>query len=125
MRQRRFSDEPLVGILQEQAAGERPGVLGRRHGISAQTRDRWNQKDDGWERHEGRRLKALAEENARLKRLGAEQALANHALHALLRKNWCGPLSGGRRWSPPRRGSGSPQGRRRGRRSPPPSAPTG
>jgi len=62
--------------------------LCRRHGISEQTLYRWKQKDDGLERNEVRRLQALAEENARLKRLVAAQALDNQALKALLRKNW-------------------------------------
>lgn len=88
MRKSRFTDEQIVGILKEHAAGERPSVLCRRHGISEQTLYRWKQKYDGLERNEVRRLKALEEENARLKRLVAEQALDNQALQALLRKNW-------------------------------------
>ncbi len=88
MRKSRFSDEQIVGILQEHAAGERPGPLCRRHGISEQTLYRWKQKDDGLERNEVTRLKALEEENARLKRLVAAQALDNQALKELLRKNW-------------------------------------
>ena len=87
MRTSRFSAEQIVGILKEHAAGERTGVLCRRHGISEQTRYRWKQKYDGLERNEVNRLKALAEENARLKRLVADQALDNQALKALLRKN--------------------------------------
>ena len=88
MRTSRFSDEQIVAILSEHAAGERPGALCRRHGISEQTLYRWKQKYDGLERKEVSRLKALAEENARLKRLVAEQALDNQALKELLRKNW-------------------------------------
>ena len=89
MRRSRFSEEQIVGILQEHAAGqERTGVLCRRHGISEQTLYRWKQKYDGLEGKEVRRLKALEEENARLKRLVAEQALDNQALKELLRKNW-------------------------------------
>ena len=41
MRKRRFSDEQIVGILTAHAAGERPQVLCRRHGISEQTLYRW------------------------------------------------------------------------------------
>lgn len=88
MRKSRFSDEQIVGILTEHAAGEAAGALCRRHGISQQTLYRWKQKYDGLERKEVKRLKALEEENARLKRLVAEQALDNQALKELLRKNW-------------------------------------
>jgi putative transposase len=88
MRKSRFSDEQIVGILKEHAAGEGAGVLCRRHGISEQTLYRWKQKYDGLERNEVRRLKVLEEENARLKRLVAEQALEAQALKELLRKNW-------------------------------------
>jgi putative transposase len=88
MRKSRFSDEQIVGILKEHAAGEATGSLCRRHGISQQTLYRWKQKYDGLERTDVRRLKALEEENARLKRLVAEQALDNQALKELLRKNW-------------------------------------
>jgi putative transposase len=88
MRKSRFSDEQIVGILNEHAAGEATSALCRRHGISQQTFYRWKQKYDGLEGQEVRRLKALEEENARLKRLVAEQALDNQALKELLRKNW-------------------------------------
>ena len=88
MRKSQFSDEQIVGILKEHAAGEATGILCRRHGISQQTLYRWKQKYDGLERNDVKRLKALEEENARLKRLVAEQALDNQALKELLRKNW-------------------------------------
>jgi putative transposase len=88
MRKSRFSQEQIVGILKEHAAGEATGTLCRRHGISQQTLYRWKQKYDGLEGKELKRLKVLEEENARLKRLVAEQALDNQALKELLRKNW-------------------------------------
>ena len=88
MRKSRFSEEQIVGILKEHAAGEATGTVCRRHGISQQTLYRWKQKYDGLEGKELKRLKALEEENARLKRLVAEQALDNQALKELLRKNW-------------------------------------
>ena len=88
MRKSRFSEEQIVGILNEHGAGESTGTLCRRHGISQQTLYRWKAKYDGLDRNELTRLKALQEENVRLKRLVAEQALDNQALKELLRKNW-------------------------------------
>jgi len=87
MRRSRFSAEQIVGILKEHEAGAGLADLCPRHGISQQTVYRWRQKYGGLERAEATRLKALADENARLKRLVAEQALDLQALRDLLRKN--------------------------------------
>ena len=87
MRTSRFSAEQIVGILKEHETGSGMADLGRRHGISQQTFYRWRQKYGGLERNEAGRLKALEDENARLKRLVAEQALDLQALRDLLRKN--------------------------------------
>jgi putative transposase len=87
MRTSRFSAEQIVGVLKEHEAGAGMAELCRRHGISQQTFYRWRQKYGGLERSEAARLKALADENARLKRLVAEQALDLQALRDLLRKN--------------------------------------
>lgn len=87
MRTSRFSAEQIVGILKEHEAGAGTAELCRRHGISPQTLYRWRQRYGGLEQDEAPRLKALADENARLKRLVAEQALDLQALRDLLRKN--------------------------------------
>ncbi len=88
MRGSRFTQEQIVGILKEHEAGAATAALCRRHGISEQTFYRWKRVYGGLERGEATRLKALEAENARLKRLVAEQALDNQILKELLRKNW-------------------------------------
>jgi putative transposase len=87
MRTSRFSAEQIVGIVKEHEAGAGMAELCRRHAISTQTLYRWRQKYGGLDRNDASRLKALEDENARLKRLVAEQALDLQALRDLLRKN--------------------------------------
>ncbi len=88
MRRSRFTEEQIVGILKAHEAGAKTAALCRQHGISEQTFYRWKRVYGGLEVNHVRRLKVLEEENARLKRLVAEQALDNQALKELLRKNW-------------------------------------
>jgi putative transposase len=87
MRTSKFSAEQIVGILKEHEAGAAMAELCRRNGISQQTFYRWRQKYGGLDRGDAGRLRALEDENARLKRLVAEQALDLQALRDLLRKN--------------------------------------
>ncbi len=88
MRKSRFSEEQIVSALKEQAAGAGTGELCRRLGISQETLYRWKRKYGGMEVSEARRLRALEEENRRLKRLVADQLLDNQILKDVLSKNW-------------------------------------
>ena len=88
MRKSRFSEEQIVSALKEHAAGAGTGELCRRLGISPETLYRWKRKYGGMEASEARRLRALEEENRRLKRLVADQMLDNQILKDVLSKNW-------------------------------------
>lgn len=88
MRGARYSEEQIVGILKEHEAGVGTEELCRRHGISQQTFYRWKAKYGGLEVGDAQKLKALEDENRRLKRLVADLALDNAALKDVLSKNW-------------------------------------
>ena len=75
MRKSRFSDEQIIGILKEQAAGMKTAEVCRRHGISQPTFYSWKSKFGGLEVSEAKRLKALEAENSKLKKLLAEQMM--------------------------------------------------
>lgn len=84
MRRSRFTEEQITGILQESAAGGRTEDVCRRHGISKDTFYRWRKKYGGMEADDVRRLRQLEEENQRLKRIVADQAVNLQVLKDLL-----------------------------------------
>ena len=87
MKQKRFTDEQIIGILKEADAGMVVADLCRKHGMSSATFYAWKSKHGGLELSEARRLRGLEEENAKLKRLLAEAMLDNAGLKDLLGKN--------------------------------------
>lgn len=86
MRKSNFSDEQIVAILAQESSGTSATELCRRHSISRQTLQRWKGKFSGMGVAEVRRLKALEDENRRLKQVVGEQALDIHALKAVIAK---------------------------------------
>ena len=88
MKRKRYTQEQIIGILKEGESGAATPELCRRHGISEGTYYRWKAKFGGMDVADAARLKALEEENRRLKRLVADQALDIQILKEVNAKKW-------------------------------------
>jgi putative transposase len=88
MRTSRFTEEQIIGIIREYEAGAKLAELCRRHNVSSTTFSKWRARYGGMTASDAKRLKALEEENRRLKQLLADAMLDNQALKGLLAKNW-------------------------------------
>jgi putative transposase len=88
MKRSRFTEEQIIAILKEQEAGVAVADLCRKHEVSSPTFYKWKAKFGGLDVSEARRLKALEDENAKLKRMLADAMLDNVALKDLLGKKW-------------------------------------
>ena len=88
MKRKRFTEEQIIAILREQEAGAKTGDLARKHGVSEATLYNWKAKFGGMDVSDARRLKALEDENGKLKRLLADAMLDNTAMKELLSKKW-------------------------------------
>ncbi len=86
MKRSRFSETQVVGILKEGETGRAVAEICREHGISNATYYQWKSKYGGMEASDLKRMKALEEENSRLKKMYADLALENSAIKDLLGK---------------------------------------
>lgn len=85
---KRFSEVQIIGFLREADAGVAVKELCRRHGFSDASYYLWRRKFGGLEVSDAKRLKALEQENARLKKLLAEAVLERAVTQEVLRKKW-------------------------------------
>ena len=86
--QGRFTEEQIIGILKQQESGVSTAQVCRDNNVSNATFYKWKAKLGGMNVSEAQRLRQLEAENAKLKRIVADQALDNIALKDLLSKNW-------------------------------------
>lgn len=85
---KRFSEEQIIGILKESEAGKKTSDICRQYGISDATFYNWKAKYGGMDVSDAKRLKALEEENRKLKRMYADQGLEILVLKDILAKKF-------------------------------------
>lgn len=88
MKRSRFSEEQIIAMIKEQEAGSPTADVCRKHGISSASFYKYKAKFGGMDVSDARKLKALEEENAKLKKLLAEQMLDNAMLKDINSKKW-------------------------------------
>ncbi len=88
MKRKRFTEEQIIKALKQHESGVKVADICRSLGIVEQTFYRWKSKFGGMDVSEAKRLKALEEENAKLKRMLADQMLENAAIKDALSKKW-------------------------------------
>ena len=88
MANRKYTEEQIVNILKEAQAGIKTEDICRKYNVSGNTFYKWHQRYGGMEVSEMKRLKALEDENRRLKHIVADLTLDNQALKAINSKNW-------------------------------------
>jgi putative transposase len=88
MKRSQFSEDQIIGILREQEAGSLTADVCRKHGIFSATFYKWKAKFGGLDVSDAKRLKALEDENAKLKKLLAETMLDNAILKDITSRKW-------------------------------------
>jgi putative transposase len=87
-RGKRYTEDQIIKVLQEIEAGASIASVARSHGITEQTLYRWRERYGGMTKSELAELKALQEENRRLRHVVSELSLDNAALKELQRGKW-------------------------------------
>ena len=88
MPRKSYSEEQILAILQEGAAGAKTSDICRKHGVSENTFYRWRAKYSGMTVSDIKKMRALEEENLKLKKKLAETILDLDTAKELLRKNF-------------------------------------
>ena len=88
MKRLRFTEEQIIAVLREQEAGVPTAEICRKHAVSSATFYKWKAKYGGLEVSDAKRLKALEDENAKLKKLLAEAELDKAMLKEIATKKW-------------------------------------
>ncbi len=88
MKKSRYKEEQIIAVLKEVDAGAKLQDVVRRLGVSEQTYYRWKAKFGGMEVSDAKKLRALEDENRRLKTMVADQALDIQMLKAVVAKKW-------------------------------------
>ena len=88
MRKSRFTEVQIIGILRQQEVGAATGDVCRQHGISSATFYKWKAKFGGMDVSDAKRLRALEDENAKLKKLLAETMLDIAMLKDINSRKW-------------------------------------
>jgi len=88
VKRHRYTEEQIIGILKEAEAGVPLQDLVRKHGISSASFYGWRKKYGGMEVSDAKKLRALEDENRRLKKLVADLSLDNQMLKELSQKKW-------------------------------------
>lgn len=88
MKRSRFTEEQIIGMLKEQEAGMATADVCRKHGVSTATFYKYKARFGGLEVSDARRLRALEDENAQLKKLLAEAMLDNAILKDVTSRKW-------------------------------------